>query len=91
MRATATAFYILMVTFIGLALGPFTMGQISDRFAQSGTDPAQALANGMAYGLLIFGIAAVFLIFATRSVKQEEESRLDRARAAGEEGLPDPA
>ncbi len=89
MRATATAFYILMVTFIGLALGPFTMGQISDRYIQSGTDPAEAIRNGMLLGLLIFGLATVFLILATRSVKKEEASVIERARAAGEQGLPD--
>ncbi len=91
MRATATAFYILMVTFIGLALGPFTMGQISDYYGRNGAEPADALRNGMLYGLLIFGIATVLLILATRSVKEEEESVIERARAAGEEGLPDPA
>ena len=32
MRATASAFYVLMNTFIGLALGPFLMGQLSDGF-----------------------------------------------------------
>ena len=36
MRATASAYYILAVTFIGLALGPYTMGQISDRMAKAG-------------------------------------------------------
>jgi len=89
MRATATAFYILMVTFIGLALGPYTMGQISDFYVRNDGDPAVAIRNGMLYGLLIFGIATVFLILATRSVKEEEDTLIERARAAGEEGLPD--
>lgn len=90
MRATATAFYILMVTFIGLALGPYTMGQISDFYARDGGDPAVAIRNGMVYGLLIFVIACVLLALATRTVKEEEDSRVERARAAGEQGLPDP-
>ena len=30
MRATASAYYVLMNTFLGLALGPYLMGQISD-------------------------------------------------------------
>ena len=34
MRAIAGAFYILMNTFIGLALGPYFMGQFSDMFFQ---------------------------------------------------------
>lgn len=32
MRAVAGAYYILMNTFIGLALGPYVMGQLSDMF-----------------------------------------------------------
>ena len=55
MRAMASAFYLLMVTFIGLALGPFTMGQLSDAFAKSGMTPADALREGMLWGLLSDG------------------------------------
>ncbi len=51
MRAMASAFYLLMVTFIGLALGPFTMGQLSDAFATAGMTPADALREGMLWGL----------------------------------------
>jgi len=91
MRATATAFYILMVTFVGLALGPFTMGRISDLYISNGTEGGIALRNGMGLSLLIFGIATVFLVLATRTVKEEEATTIERARAAGEEGLPDAA
>ena len=30
MRAVASAFYLLVLTFVGLALGPYTVGQLSD-------------------------------------------------------------
>ena len=30
LRALASAFYLLLITFIGLALGPYTMGKLSD-------------------------------------------------------------
>lgn len=89
MRATATAFYILMVTFVGLALGPFTMGRISDMYVANGTEGGIALRNGMGLSLLIFAFAIVFLGLATRTVKEEEATVIERARAAGEEGLPD--
>ena len=85
MRATASAYYILVVTFIGLALGPFTMGQMSTTFAAGGMDPGQALQRAMLYGLFAYVLAAFFLWYASRFVEEEEAGRLDRARAAGEE------
>ena len=45
MRATASAYYILAVTFIGLALGPYTMGQISDRMVKAGPRAAMRWAR----------------------------------------------
>ncbi len=87
MRASATAFYILMVTFIGLALGPFTMGQISDAFVRGGADPADALRNGLMIGLLALVPAALCLLLSARSLQREENSRVERAREAGEPAL----
>jgi MFS family permease len=84
MRAMASAFYLLMVTFIGLALGPFTIGQLSDFFARSGMSSADALRQGMLCGLAALGVALVFLTLALRYLESDELSRLDRARAAGE-------
>ncbi len=84
MRAMASAFYLLMVTFIGLALGPFTIGQLSDYFARSGMSSADALRQGMLCGLIALGVAFVFLTWALRYLETDEHSRLDRARAAGE-------
>ena len=87
MRGISSAFYILTVTFIGLALGPYTIGQISDALVASGADSADALRIGMMTALLSFVVAAVFLTIAGRHVGREEASRLERARAAGEPGL----
>lgn len=84
MRATASSYYILAVTFIGLALGPFTMGQVSTRLTASGQDPVSALRSGIQVALLAYGLAVLFLYLASRSVEQEEATRLDRARAVGE-------
>lgn len=84
MRAIASAFYILMVTFIGLALGPYTIGQISDTILATGASPSDALREGMLWGLLMLGVAMVALIFASLSLKEDEATRLDRARALGE-------
>ncbi len=84
MRAMASAFYILMVTFIGLALGPFTIGQLSDLFVSSGMDSADALRRGMLWGLSSLGVALVALTLALRYLPADESTRLERARAAGE-------
>jgi len=84
MRATASAYYILAVTFIGLALGPYAMGQISDRLTKAGQSSGDALGAAMQWGLLPYLLAFFFLWLASRHVVAEEASRLDRARAAGE-------
>lgn len=85
MRAIATAFYILMLTFIGLALGPYSIGLASDTFAASGYDDATALKYAMVLGLGALIPAAVNLIMSSRFLEADEESRLNRARALGEE------
>ena len=84
MRAVASAFYILLLTFIGLAMGPYTMGKISDALASSGSSAAEALQSAMITGLWMLGPAALFLALASRFLPAEEASRLERARAAGE-------
>lgn len=84
MRATASAYYVLAMTFVGLALGPYTMGQISTTLSQGGTDPTEALRTGILVGLFAYVLSLVFLFLAGRSVVEEESSRIDRARAAGE-------
>ena len=84
MRASASAFYILMVTFIGLALGPYLMGLASDTFVAGGMESGEALRTGMMAGLGIFAVSVTFLVLAMRYLPGDEASRLDRAREAGE-------
>ena len=83
MRATASAYYVLMNTFVGLALGPYLMGQISDLNAQS-MDSGAALRSAMTWGLLMFGVSAAFLLAALRYLGRDEASRVQRAAALGE-------
>jgi hypothetical protein len=84
MRALASAFYLLVITFIGLALGPYTMGKLSDHFAAGGADPGLALRDGMSFGMGMFALSALALLFAARFLPREEATRLERARTAGE-------
>jgi MFS family permease len=84
LRALASACYILLLTFIGLALGPYTMGMLSDSFARAGADTGTALRDAMSLGLGMFAVSALALALASRFLPAEEASRLERARAAGE-------
>ena len=54
MRAIAGAFYILLMTFIGLALGPYTIGKLSDLFIAQGMSDAEGLRLALATSLLVF-------------------------------------
>jgi MFS family permease len=84
MRAIASAFYIMMITFIGLALGPYTIGQISDAVTRTGVSSAEGLTTGMLYGIGMYALALIVLVFSLGTVEQDVESRLTRAQALGE-------
>lgn len=76
MRASASAFFLLLVTFIGLALGPYVIGRLSEAFG--------ALRPAMLCALVAQAIALGFSLHAARRFPGDEASRLERARAAGE-------
>ncbi len=84
MRAVAGAYYILLNTFIGLALGPYVIGEISDVLHAGGMDEASSLRAAIAIALLSLIPALFFLIMAQRHLAKDESTRLDRARALGE-------
>ncbi len=88
MRAVASAFYIMMVTFLGLALGPYAMGQVSDSLVAGGASAGEALRQGMLFGLVPLVVSVVCLTLALRTIERDEATRLTRARTAGEV-LPD--
>ena len=83
MRAMASAYYILMAT-VGLAIGPYMVGEVSDVLASTGMDLGESLRYSLmiSVGLLVF--PAVFLTLLLRHLVPDEASRLERARAAGE-------
>ncbi len=87
MRAIASAFYIMMITFIGLALGPYLIGFVSDSITSSGVESGEALRQAMIFALWMFVIASVFILAAFRYLGQDEATRLERAKAAGESDL----
>ena len=80
MRATASAAYLLVVTFIGLALGPYVVGRLSVALG--------SLRTALLLGLTADLGAAALLLLAARHVARDEASRLARAHAAGEPMAP---
>ncbi len=84
MRAIAGAYYILVNTFVGLALGPYVMGKLSDFFVASGMSDGEALRLAIAVSMSIFVVTIFCLIMARRFLPQDEQTRLDRAREHGE-------
>ncbi len=74
MRGTATASFFLATTLVGLAIGPYMVGQISE------------LSGSMRIGVLsLIGVAPIslaLLIYAYRALPEAEATIADRARAA---------
>jgi len=84
MRAIASAFYIMMITFIGLALGPYLIGYVSDGIGIATGNTGEALRQAMVYALTMFFVAGAFIIAALKFLPGDESTRLERAGAAGE-------
>ena len=59
MRAIATAYFLLMNTFIGLALGPYVIGRISDAMMSLGYGDGEALRLAITASLSIFVLSTV--------------------------------
>lgn len=85
MRAVAGAYYILINTFVGLAMGPYVMGQLSDMFVSNGMESADALKQAIVWSMSIFVVTLVMLTLAWRHLGKDEASRLQRARDLGED------
>src|SRR5262249_37991702 len=75
MRVSASAASLLVVTFVGLALGPYTVGRLSVGLG--------ALRSALLCALIASAPGGAFLLVAARHIARDESSRLERARAAG--------
>ena len=76
MRGTATATFFIGTALLGLGLGPYMTGFISQATGD--------LRTGILALLFVAPISTLFLILAWRSVPRAEASVVERARAAGE-------
>ena len=77
MRGACAALFLLMMTFLGLALGPYTVGQLS---VWLDGNLSQALLIGMSVNIPAIG----FLLLCMRSLPHDQASMLARASAVGE-------
>jgi MFS family permease len=77
MRATAGATFVLGITMIGLALGPYTVGKVA------------TITGDLRIGIFALYAVAPFTLFAlwrvSRSLQAVEATIIERARAAGED------
>jgi MFS family permease len=71
LRATAGALYILMVTFIGLALGPYMIGLASDLLQRAGDDAAAGLRTSLLASLVAYLPAIVLLAVSARAIPRD--------------------
>jgi fucose permease len=60
MRGTVSAAYLLVVTFIGLALGPYTVGRLSEATGDLRLALIVSLAAGLA-GVVLLALAARYI------------------------------
>ncbi len=77
MRGITTSVYLLLVTILGLGIGPYVVGLIAD--ANNG-DLAKAILSINWVAPLI----VILLILLTTRAKRDEDLLVERARAAGE-------
>jgi MFS family permease len=76
LRGLATAVQSLGSTLIGLGLGPYTVGLISDA--------SGSLRIAIVFAVLFMPLGALLFVVAARKLPRDEATLLERARAAGE-------
>ena len=84
MRGMASAYFILMASVVGLALGPYTVGKVADIFISYGNGTADALSFSMQTLSIVFLVSLTLLFFAVKYLPTEEETKYERARKLGE-------
>jgi len=77
MRGITSSIYIIVSTLLGLGMGPYFVGIVSDK---NGGDLAAAITSLNVVGPVI----VVILLFVLTRINRDESTVLDRARAGGE-------
>ena len=85
MRAIAGAFFILMLSMLGMALGPYLVGNGSEILQTQGVDEAQSIQAALAISSAALIITISCLLMALRTLGSDEASKVERARLLGED------
>lgn len=85
MRAVAGAFFILMLSMLGMALGPYLTGEFSDLLQTQGVNEGESIKTALAWCSTVLLITIVFLLTACRYLPEEEKNKVEIARSYGED------
>jgi MFS family permease len=77
MRGITSSVFIIITTLLGLGMGPYFVGIVSDR---NGGDLAEAIISIN----VVVPVIVVILLFLLTRINRDESTLLDRARAGGE-------
>ncbi len=77
MRGMTSSLFIIITTMLGLGMGPYFVGIVSDR---NGGDLGQAIIS---INIVVPAIVAILFVILLR-INRDESQVLDRARAGGE-------
>jgi|GEM_PF-37233 len=80
MRGMITAVYLMLMTFIGLALGPHVMGVLSASYSYAGMGSAEALQTAVAWPFILYGVGIALAFMACFTIKKDE-ARFQTAQA----------
>jgi MFS family permease len=69
-RATAGAFVLFTVGILGISLGPFLFGLMSDMFISRGINSADSIRNAVIMGSVPLLIAIIFLFISSRYIEE---------------------
>jgi hypothetical protein len=84
MRAVSSAFYLVVISLLGIAMGPYLVGYISDTIAADGITNAHSLRTGISWVLMGMLPATILLSLTTYFIAHDQASLQARAIKYGE-------
>jgi len=84
MRAVAGAFFILMLSMLGMALGPYLTGKVIDFLLVPGVNDGESIQTALALCTCVLVITIGCLLTACRYLPEEEKNKVEIARSYGE-------
>jgi MFS family permease len=79
MRGVSSAFYLIVISLLGWALGPYTIGFLSDTFAASGVEHGDALRKGILWGLVSIVFSSTMLVISAINIAEEDSGQLNQS------------